>query len=477
MSKEKKLRETDSILIDSVSTSLSHKDENVKIVFKTANDSLMFLLKKIDDSNFRELSSINGKDLTTYVAKKILDIAKSNEIYLESEDGRMYVYNNAYWQMVESELLKYFLKESACRLGINELTASSFHFVEKLYQQLILEGFNPMRKNKYETKAVTLNCMNGTYVIEGETRGLKKFTPNDFLKYQLPFNYDSEAKCPMFDKYLDESVPDKESQNLLAEAVSHSFTKINTQKFVILYGKGSNGKSVFADIIGALLGKENVSNYPLSDLTSPTSRSLFHLSENLLNFISEIDDITDYSIFHKLVCKETVPVRRLYQDSWQMHEYASIMGNCNTLPRLRKPELSVAFYRRLSVIEFPKKIVNIDTELANKIIKNELAGVFNWVLKGLDRLLKQKNFSPCKRSDEILREHRKESDNVALFIEEMNYKKGSNPILLKNVFESYKQFCEDFGYKPCNNSNLRKRFENLGFFTKRINEGTVILMK
>jgi putative DNA primase/helicase len=63
----------------------------------------------------------------------------------------------------------------------------------------------------------------------------------------LPFEFDETATCPMFQKYLDEVLPEKELQHIVAEFFGYVFTKgLKMEKALLLYGSGANGKSLFS---------------------------------------------------------------------------------------------------------------------------------------------------------------------------------------------------------------------------------------
>ena len=85
--------------------------------------------------------------------------------------------------------------------------------------------------------------------------------------------------------------------------------------------------------------------------------------------------------------------RLKYGNSFLMENYAKLCFNCNELPK--DIEQSEAYFRRLIVVPFRVTIPEDeqDKELAQKIIASELAGVFNWVLLGLQRLLRKKRFT------------------------------------------------------------------------------------
>ena len=115
-----------------------------------------------------------------------------------------------------------------------------------------------------------------------------------------------------------------------------------------------------------------------------------------------------------------------------------------------------------------------DKQLPNKIIQNELSGVFNWILQGLDRLLEQKNFSKCEAIDNARSDYEKQSDSVQLFICENGFNKSTNDyILISQLYPQYKNFCFEDGYKPVGKSNFIKRLGHYKIFVKRLNVGNV----
>ena len=91
-----------------------------------------------------------------------------------------------------------------------------------------------------------------TFEINGERQILRGFDKNDFLTYQLPFEYNPEAKAEKFNIFLSEVLIEKELQEVLSEYLGYIFIKNNVlklEKVLLLYGGGQNGKSVLFDII------------------------------------------------------------------------------------------------------------------------------------------------------------------------------------------------------------------------------------
>src|SRR5690625_7351258 len=105
---------------------------------------------------------------------------------------------------------------------------------------------------------ILINLMNGTIEITPDKQELRDFQADDFLTYQLPFRYDPEAEAPRFEKYLNEVLPDEESQRAMAEFMGYIFTRnLKQEKDWILYGSERNTKSVMFDIIRSMLCEKN----------------------------------------------------------------------------------------------------------------------------------------------------------------------------------------------------------------------------
>ena len=66
-----------------------------------------------------------------------------------------------------------------------------------------------------------------------------------------------------------------------------------------------------------------------------------------------------------------------------------------------------------------------------------------------------------------------------MFLEEFNIQKSPDTKEykpLKTLYEVYRSFCLDNGYKPLNKSNFTKRLESLKFGLERRNIGKVVFL-
>ena len=410
--------------------------------------------------------------------KQLLAAARYRGWDLGYKNGQFFGYNGASWWEYDKTAINWLLYSGAMKMGV------PWKVLETKFCEMILEHFKVeaiIHPNDDWTSKdhVLVNFENGTYEITTSKRGLREFNSRDNLHYQLPFSYDLNATAPLFNKFLDEVLPDKESQAVLAEFIGYVFTKtLKIEKVLLLYGSGANGKSVFFEVINALLGRYNCSTYTLFSLTDEKGYARAKIANKLVNYCSEISSKMDTELFKMLASGEPIEARLPYQDPCNMEGYAKLIFNCNSLPK--EVENNNAFFRRFLIIPFTQTIPEDkqDKELPRKIIASELPGVFNWVMDGLDRLLAQKKFSACSISAEAVEKYRKESDSVQVFLDEFNYTKSDTEYVKQyELHENYAKYCRRAGLMPLGIIKFGQRCEALGIHRKKLNIGMAVYLK
>jgi putative DNA primase/helicase len=406
----------------------------------------------------------------------ILKVAEKNRWGLCKNQDFVYLYNGAYWTYLDKEVFQKFLGEASEKMSVGKTTARYYEYREKALKQFLATGYLKTPEPPKET--VFINLKNGTFAVTSKGTKLQPFNQDDFLTYQLPFEYNPETKAPIFETYLNKVLPDKERQKVLAEFLGYVFIKnggsLKLEKALILYGSGANGKSVFNEVVNALFGKENVSSYSLESLTDASGYNRAMIGNKLVNYATEISGYLQTDIFKKMVSGETITARLPYGRPMELSQYSKLIFNCNELPK--EVEHTNAYFRRFLIIPFDVTIPEHeqDKQLHTKIIENELSGVFNWVLDGLNRLLKQKRFSDCEASKIAVEQYKTQSDTVKLFITDNEYKPSPNNYkLIKDLYTDYRNFCLDDGFKPVNKTNFIKRLESLNIIIEKKNVGNV----
>lgn len=451
------------------------EDLKAKLEAGEDNESVIELRKQL------EKYKPNNKHYLVLAIEEVLKVAKANNWGICKNYDFIYVYNGAFWSDIDKEAFQKFLGEAAERMGVTQFTAKYYQFREQLYKQFLATAYLPTPEAQNDT--VLINLQNGTFEIGPKLTELRYFNQSDFLTYQLPFEFKPSANAPVFQEYLDRVLPDRAKQMILAEYLGYVFIKhgskaLKEEKALILYGGGANGKSVFFEVTMALIGHVNVGNHSLQNLTNENGYYRAKIANKLLNYSSDINTRLEAAMFKLLVSGEPVEARLPYGEPFTMKQYAKLIFNCNELPK--DVEHTEAYFRRFLILHFDVTIPSKeqDKTLGNRIIDSELSGVFNWVLDGLKRLLRQKRFTSCEAVDQILDNYRRQSDTVSLFIDEENYKPTPDEsILLKDLYQQYRSFCIDDGHKPLNKQNFSKRLANLKILVERKNVGNSVGIK
>jgi len=444
------------------------------------------LLDQIQPINFREevaalseSEKLSKKHFVITCIDKALQIATKNNWGLCRNNDSVYLYNGAFWNSIPTQDLAAFLGKAALKMGMDNFVARHFSFQEDLLKQFQVDAHLP--KPERNKGVITVNLLNGTYEIAGAKQGLRPTRKEDFITYQLPFNFDPLAKAPQFQSFLDKSLPNVECQMVLAEFIGYLFIRTGTlklEKVLLLYGAGANGKSVLFEVVSAMLGPENVSNYSLSHLTNDNGYFRAMIGDKLLNYATEINGKMQTDLFKQLASGEPVDARMPYGNPFTVTDYAKFIFNCNELPK--DIEHVPAYFRRFLIIPFSVTIPDRDQDraLANKIINNELPGVFNWVLQGLSRLLDQKAFTHSDLINGQLEQFKKQSDSVQLFLEDEAYVPSiTETVSLKELYGKYRNYCVECGNRYCAMRSFSDRLRANGFTIIRKSYGMVVFIE
>lgn len=453
---------------------LSMEDVNTFAGIKTIDQVITNLLSEIKPLDFRTYLGLaegvekRQKYLIVGVVKKLLEVSREKNWNLAKVYEYIYLYNGCYWQQLEKDELKTLLGKAAIAMGVPDYDACHFEFKKKLFEQFLTDAH--LKRPAINSDRVTINLVNGTFEFDQGGGSIRPFNPNDFNTYQLPFEYDPCAKSPMFDKYLIKVLPDADCRKVLQEYSGYIFSGLNLEKILVLNGGGANGKSVFFNVLCALIGKENVLNFTLGQFSSEYNRA--KLTNILLNYSSEKGSDLDPDTLKGLASMEPLQAREPYGKPFTLYPRTRFIINMNEYPQIT--EQTDAYHRRFLIIPFEVKIAEDerDIDLADKIIQNELPGVFNWLLQGLIRIQENKKFTISEKIIAALADFKKQTDNTALFIEEKRLIKSDRvKQSIKELYSQYKTFCSDDGHRPLGKTKFAKRLEYNGFIRTRVTGG------
>lgn len=282
-------------------------------------------------------------------------------------------------------------------------------------------------------------------------------TPDWFSVNIFPYDFDPEASCPQWERFIREAMQDDaELIALLQEWFGYCLTPETKQhKFLVVEGEGANGKSVVLDVLTALLGEENVSQVPLEMFGKR-----FQLTPTigmLANICAEVGDISTVA---EGVLKQFTAGDRMYFDrkgipGVMCYPTARLVLATNNRPRFR--DRSEGIWRRMILVPFRYTVPlhRQDRDLTKKL-RAELPGIFLWAVEGLKRLRTNGRFTEPVACRQVLDEYRLESNPARVFLGDHVAAAEAKSVLCKELYQRYSDWCKDNGFETLNSAQFGK---------------------
>lgn len=271
----------------------------------------------------------------------------------------------------------------------------------------------------------------------------------EFCINRIDSNYNPSAPVPkLFYDYLQEVYYPDDIKTLQQYCGYCLIPTTALQKALIVIGDGGEGKSVIGSILHGIFGNSNIYRAKIKKLNSEFGQC--DLFGKLLMIDDDLSEnaLTDTSIFKELVtAKREITVNKKYVQGFTFTPYARfiIFGNF-TLQALY--DISNGFARRQLVLQAkPKNENRVDNPfLDEEIAKNEAEGVINWLVQGLNGLIKN-NFRlyVSERTNEVSEQLKRESDSVLLFLDECSDVMIKPDLMIhsNDLYKCYEEFCEE----------------------------------
>ena len=289
-----------------------------------------------------------------------------------------------------------------------------------------------------------LNVLNGT--VDLRTGMLLPHDRNHLITKIAPVFYDAEAQCPRWLAFLERVQPEAETRDFLRRSAGYSLTGITTaQVFFFLYGRGQNGKSVFIEMLGELLGitdtgywgktkadtvmhigkPQSGANNDLADLFGKRMISVSELEEGMRLNEGLIKDLTG---------DEAITARQLYEKNvtWKPTFKLWFYGNCK--PEIRGTDGGIR--RRPKMIPF--KVIIPDDEKDDTLkekLKAELSGILNWAIAGCLEYQRD-GLGSARQVDEETEQFLTEMDVIGTFLDEC-CEKSATDLSASQFYEVY----------------------------------------
>jgi putative DNA primase/helicase len=283
-------------------------------------------------------------------------------------------------------------------------------------------------------------------VLNVKTGQLEPFNPEYFMFNALPVKYDTNADCPKFKTFLSEVIPSPENIKVLQEFLGYCLLRnCKFEKAMMLVGEGANGKSTFLYVLTRTLGKQNVSSIPLQVIAN-NRFALAELYGKMADVYPDLPAVAlkDTGLFKSLVTGEMISGEYKFRGRFDFEPYAKLLFSCNKMPQT--PDDTDAFFRRWLILAFPNQFLadnpKTDPNLKEKLTTpEELSGILNWALEGLQHLLKQGKFSTGETVEQTRDRYTLLSNPVRAFAEKRLVVASGKVETKEAVYNAYIQFC------------------------------------
>lgn len=394
--------------------------------------------------------------------------------------------------------------------------------LEQAYQLLLLDlamapmlGISTVMNKSFMEVIECYNILRPTFDIVAFANGVvdfgsglkypnvMPFSPEYHVTYYHPYEYNPKARCDRWMNFIHEVLPDKTSRMILQMFLGLGLIQRGTaynpyegkesskiELCLLLIGTGANGKSVIFDVACNIFGKDRISKMDYADLTADGDegmRGRYPIRNAIFNWSSDSDPKKfgrkNTGMFKRLVSGEPVPMRKLGRDILEGNSIPYLIFNLNELPF--PDDASLGFIRRLQYVSFDVTIPKErqDPELASKIIREELSGVFNWIFRGAMELRNRKyRFPAAEGSRRQLLISLLGSNPIYAWIRAYDMRcsreaRGeiSECMLAKEMYERFVEFCKANDVEEKDIPTIQKfgrdMSDKYGFFKKRSHGG------
>jgi P4 family phage/plasmid primase-like protien len=279
-------------------------------------------------------------------------------------------------------------------------------------------------------------------VFDTLKREFRAGQPEDYISmcteidYAVDTQYHEFACWSELKQFLHSILPNKNVREYFLNHLATCLSGVFNQRFHILTGSGSNGKSMLMNLCATAFGeycyKANIAMFTQKrGKAGAANPELVRMKGKRFVMMSEPDEGEPLSsgFLKELTSSEKVLGRDLFQGSKQMVEFdiqAKLHLACNEKPKVTTNDNGT--WRRLKVVDFPNKFVTnpkapnelpMDESIMQKVLSRDWAECFMAYLvhlfkegKGLAKL------TPPQEVEAYTNEYKEESDGIAKFMAE-----------------------------------------------------------
>jgi len=317
----------------------------------------------------------------------------------------------------------------------------------------------------FDRDQFAFNCGNG--VIDLRCGRLRPHRREDLMTKCSPVDYDPEAPCPVWKKFLKDIFDgNRDLVKFVQKFLGCSLTgDMSSQAMFILYGTGANGKSTFINVVTRILG-----DYAT---TTPTETFMQKKGEQATNDIARLKGARFVSatesdergrlaesVIKRLTGNDMISARFLYGEYFQFLPTFKIVMATNHNPRIGG--MDFAIWRRIKLIPFLKTFPEErqDKTLPQKL-EGELAGILAWMVEGCLKWQKE-GLGSSEAIQNATEEYRNQMSDIQMFLSDCCEYEEEAMTQSSVLYAAYVAWCEKNNERAKSNRSFSMMLSDSG---------------
>lgn len=418
-------------------------------------------------------SDVDDKRARRYAAIALTD--RHEYLYVDTDD-RLLKYHDGDG-VFEPGGERHVRKELARELGM-QFSTHDRNEVLATVQDLSAVDVTTLNAEEFDEKLICLE--NG--VLNIETRELKDHDPKYRFTQQIPVEYDADADADAVQTFLADVTQSEAEKLTLVEMIGATLhPEYLKSKFLFLFGEGQNGKGVYFELINRFLGSENVEGRGLHELADNRFAKA-DLHGKLANIGGDIDDrkLKNVGTLKRLTSNtDPITAERKFGQPFKFVNSTTLFFAANEPPAIDDMKRSMG--RRIVPIHmatefindpdpddpFQKEAVDKEVLLGDMTTDEQLSGLLNMALDGMDRLRNSGDVSLDLTPMERLEFYQRFSDPIYRFANDCLEKEPGPTVEKADVYEVYKSFSRAEGHGVRHNNVFWREFRRVFHFDER----------
>lgn len=427
-------------------------------------------IEKLKQEIKDEAQQEKAKEKQKFIAKLAQEVIEewTFKTVVTGRNDEIYFYENGIYVFDKGKKkIRQILEEK-----LNE--RSTQHLVKEIIEKVKRLTFSMESKEEFGNQNINSICLNNG-VFNLDTKELKPFSKDLIFLSKIPVDYNKDAQCPLIKEFLKDLLY-KEDINVIQEWFGYClYREYFLKKAIILVGDPHGGKTQVVRLLESFLGKSNVVGISLQKLTKDKF-SIINLYQKLANIYDDLDfdDVENNGAFKMATGRSTLTGEYKFGDSFGFVNFAKLMFATNKIPRTKDVD-DEAYYSRWIVLRFdnifdesnPKRDIDILKKITTK---EEMSGLLNYALIGLDRLKDRKVFSYRKTAEEVKFIMQRSGNSLAGFVQDELRESDGNAILKEVMYNRYSSYARE---KGLSRDTMDKVGKSLHKFAPYITDGWI----